>query len=289
MNNNSGNHFFPFPVLGNKNAIGGFFDFVKPVIREKSSEISITGTLRCTNKTLIKLCCEGDAEAFGHIECLRTSYRSAFKSKRWSDEGETDFNCSINSSLLRGNAEVGFFIIATKGIENYCPQSLDPLFGKAKFNLAPKAILAVSKRFYLNIQDELIQSSNSSIFIFDKGTQANMVYWEFDRPDGKIGIMVPPSDLNTIRNLRNNELFLRTTIVSFILPALAQALKLLFSPDAYAWKTPLKAIIDREGIEINSAVDYDQTYKIAQNLLKKKEIQENIFTTMLQEILNPTE
>jgi hypothetical protein len=114
-----------------------------------------------------------------------------------------------------------------------------------------------------------------------------MIYWEFDRPDGKIGIMVPPNDLNTIRNLRSSELFLRTTIVSFILPALAQALKLLFSPDGYAWKTPLKAIIDREGIEINSSVDYDQTYKIAQNLLKKKEVQQNIFTAMLQEILNP--
>ena len=287
MNNNSGNHFFPFPVLGNKKSIGGVFDFVNLKINEEDSKVKICGVLRCTNKTIMSLCIEGGAESFGHIECIRTSFRGAFKTKRWSSDGESEININIESNLLRGNAELGFFIIASRPIENYFPHNLDPLYGKAKFNIPRKAILAVSKRLFINFEEEFVKSSNASIFVFDKGSESDLVYWDFDRTDGKIGIMVPPNDLNTIRNLRTSELFIRTTIVSYVLPALAQALRLVFSPDDYGWKTPLKALIDRAGLEINHQTDIDTTYKIAQKILVKKEIHQNIFSVMLQEILNP--
>ena len=59
------------------------------------------------------------------------------------------------------------------------------------------------------------------------------------------------------------------------------------SSDNYGWKTPLKALIDRECIEIDHHTDFDQTYKIAQKLLVKKESNQNIFSSLLQEILNP--
>ena len=161
------------------------------------------------------------------------------------------------------------------------------MYGRARFYIPQKGILAVSKRLFINFEEEFVKSSNSSIFTFDKGKETNLVYWDFDRPDGKIGIMAPPEDLNTIRNLRGSELLIRTTIVSYVLPALAQALRLLFSPDDYGWKTPLKALIDRKCIEIDHYTDFDQTYKIAQKLLVKKESNQNIFSSLLQEILNP--
>ena len=287
MNNNSGNHFFPFPVLGNKKSIASNFEFVKPNIKETQSNLNISGILRCDNKTILSLCIEGRAEAFGHIECQRTSYRNAFKSNKFSDSSETEFKCVIPIDLLRGSAEMGFFIVTTKPIENYLPDKLDPLYGKTRFNLPPRAILAVSKRLYLNIEDENIKSSSSSIFEWDKGTDSKLVYWEFDRTSGKIGIMVPPDDLNTIRNLRTNELLVRSLIVSYVLPALAQALTIVFKTDEYAWKTPLKAIIDKEGIEITDQTSLDQTYKIAQRLLKKRDVQDSVFSLLLQEILNP--
>jgi hypothetical protein len=288
MNNNSGNHYFPFPVLGNKKSIANVFEFVKPIIKEAHSNIIISGLLKCDNKSILSLCIEGSAEAYGHIECQKTSYRTAFKSDGFSDGSEAEFKCVIPSNLLRGSAEMGFFIVTTKQIENYLPDKLDPLYGKTRHSLPPRAILAVSKRFYLNIEDENISSSNSSIFEWDKGSESKLVYWDFDRTSGKIGIMVPPEDLNTIRNLRTNELLVRALIVSYVLPALAQALTLVFSRDEYAWKTPLKAIIDKEVVEITDQTSLDQTYKIAQRLLKKKDLQESIFSNLLQEILNPT-
>jgi hypothetical protein len=288
MNNNSGNHFYPFPVLGNKKSIGGVFELVKPAFQQSGGTINISGTLKCDNISIIDLCKAGDAEAFGHIECIKTSFRTAYKSKKWSNNNESEFECSIDSKLLRGNTELGFFIVTTKELENYFPQKLDPLYGKTKFNLPQKAIIAISKRLFLNIDEEFIQSASSSIFIFDKGVDTKLVYWDFDRNDGKIGIMVPQEELNTIRNLRTNELFIRTTIVSYILPALAQALKLIFSNDEYGWKTPLKAILDRDRVDINSSTDIDETYKIAQMLLRKRDAQESVFGVMLQEILNPS-
>jgi hypothetical protein len=287
MNNNSGNHFFPFPVLGNKKSIASIFEFVKPIIKEAQSNINISGLLTCDNKTILSLCSEGSAEAYGHIECIRTSYRNAFKSSKFSGSSDTEFKCIIPSEFLRGSAELGFFVVTTKPIENYQPDRLDPLYGKSKFNLPARAILAVSKRLYLNIEDESIKSSNSSIFEWAKGCESKLVYWDFDRTSGKIGIMVPPEDLNTIRNLRTNELLVRTLIVSFVLPALAQALTLIFKADEFAWKTPLKAVIDKERVEITDQTTLDQTYKIAQKLLKSKDAQESIFSNLLQEILNP--
>ena len=87
MNNNSGNHFFPFPVLGNKKSIGGVFDFINLKINQEKTKINITGILRCLNKTILGLCSDGSAESFGHIECIRTSFRTAFKTKKWSNDG----------------------------------------------------------------------------------------------------------------------------------------------------------------------------------------------------------
>jgi len=166
------------------------------------------------------------------------------------------------------------------------PEDADPVFAGNSFEVPPKGILGIVPQKYFIIAEKTIKSTGASIFIFDAGLPEKKVYWEYDRRDGKIGIMMPPKDLSKMKSLKNSPVFAKTALSSYVLPALAAALREFFSEDAYPWKTHIEDLINQEKITITKETSSEQMYQIAQDILGKKE---SIFTNMLDIMLTPNE
>jgi hypothetical protein len=286
MKNNSGNHFFPWPVLGNKKEFRSSFDFLNHSVESKNGLHCIKGFLFCGNKKIVEYLLNSKCEAWCHIECERTSFRSAFKISNWQHDGGTHVCLEVKKGLLRGRCELGFFITATSSINNYIPEDADPVFAGTTFEIPPKGILGIVPQKYFIVAEKTIKSTGASIFIFDSGLPDKKVYWDYDRRDGKIGIMVPPKDLSKMKSLKNSPIFAKSALSSYVLPALTAALKEYFSEDNYPWKRYMEDLINREKLNISSVTSNEQMYQIAQDILGKNE---SIFTNMLDVMLAPNE
>ena len=140
-----GNHFFPHPVLGNREDIQSTFSFSLNPIKKTSSEIQISGTVSLTNNTILEMLQQKTASCYIHIESSATFFRKCEKIGSWSSN-ITPFEVQFKLKDLRGNIDINLFCISNIDQNNYRPEGLSPKYGAAKFQISKGSILSFAKQ-----------------------------------------------------------------------------------------------------------------------------------------------
>jgi hypothetical protein len=126
---------YPWPVLGDSDAVSGIFS---PIVEVNlgPENIIIRGNFNLENKTIIELIGGGNAKYVMQITCIATHFRRCHLFL------DSQFEVSIPAVDLRGVVSLEYFVVAARDIANYINSTAHPDYENASVNLAPGDILA---------------------------------------------------------------------------------------------------------------------------------------------------
>jgi hypothetical protein len=268
-----GNHFFPHPVLGNRQDISSNISFSLNPVKKTDSLIEISGTASITNKTIFEMLQCNDATCLLHIESSLTGYRKYERVSNWS-KNITNFKTEFLLKNLRGNIDINLFCISNTNKKNYSPEGLSLNYENAKFEISKGSILGFAKQKSFSLPDDNSKSSGGQLFIILPNDCETMKINFSNKGGQNIAILVPKSIYQRMDNIvKGGDTYFNGILVNtFFFPCLVEALRIYCEDqNTYPWCKHLEESLAEHGLSIGSNRDlsFDDRMEIAQKILDK--------------------
>jgi hypothetical protein len=268
-----GNHFFPHPVLGNRNDIDSNITFSLNPIKKTETTINLSGTASITNRTILEMLKCNDATCLLHIESPLTGFRKYERIVNW-DNGISKFKTEFLLRNLRGNIDINLLCISNTNKKDYSPDGLSIKYENAKFEITKGSILGFAKQKSFSLPDDNSKSSGGALFIIKENTDETMKI-DFSNNKGQsIAILVPKSAYPVLDNIvkGGDTYFTGILVNTFFFPCLVEALS-IYKEDqnAFPWCKYLEESLAEQGFSIGSNLElgFDDRLEIAQKILNK--------------------
>lgn len=239
---------YPWPVLGDDNAISGFFSPITEVTLGTDT-IVIRGNFNLDNKTILNLIDIGRAKYVLQITCIATHYRRCHLFK------DGQFEISVPATDLRGTVSLGYFATATREIPDYVNEAAHFDYEGATVNLVPGDILADGGSEKFDAKKRYAGTRNISDFIEvvrDTHLSGPMAV---EPNQDKIIVRLPSVDYDKLETFAGSKTEKLNSIIQsgVAFPAILIAMQYAFEDPEYylqfMWFSVLKERAEKENIE----------------------------------------
>lgn len=240
--------YYPWPVLGDGDAIAGVFSPVTE-ISLSSDVIKIGGNFNLNNKTIQKLIDNGEAAYTLQIMCTATNFRNCYLFSG------SQFDVSLPSTDLRGVVSLEYFVTALKDIVDYLNDDAHLDYGTTRVDLSPGDILADGGSEKFDAKKRYAGTKNVSDFL-EVLRDVNLYGPMNVSPEqDKIIVRLPSIDYDKIAAFSNSKSESYNSILhaSLAFPALLIALQYAFEDQEYyqqfLWYSVLRERVEKENLD----------------------------------------
>lgn len=251
---------FPHPVLGIQDDIEGTFN-VNFTWSCDRAFYYLSPVFNLQNETIENFIKENSAVFVIHVECANTFYRNSFQIN------STSPLIKIDAEKLRDKVEVGFYIITTKGIDNYTNSKVHPDYGDQKFFLDKGDVIAYGgNSSFLAVKNYESLKAVSSIMVINKDDkEKGLGRVNYSAP--KIELFLSKENYQIYNECKNDPNFISIFHTSLVLPVLFKALSYIRADDdqlrTEKWFEVIKTRLNDEKLSVE---DDDKHFEVIQKI-----------------------
>lgn len=220
---------YPHPVLGVDDNYKDTYR-IDLNVSSDSRKIKLDLTYILENDELLNLIFKGSAEFCAQLYCRSTMFRQSFMCRKQKHIIE------IESYKLRDSVEVDFFICASDEILNYSNTKFNSIYSKTSFDIEKGDLLAYggSTTFFANKSPQELKNLSSFMSINTDNKSNEPIKNDYD--GDKITIILSQEDYDMYQIIKKERLFTSTLHGSVVLPALAEVIRFMKTPEGQDYK-----------------------------------------------------
>lgn len=256
------NKVFPYPVLRPYSDDYTNVEFqatVEFILSSDSVEVEITHAL--SSEDLKLQISAGNAKYLSVVSCRETYFRAVLSSS------ESAIKSSFASGSLRGEVRVDPYIIATKKIEDFKSQDINPEFGERSFSFDIGEVLAQEETQVFYVDRDLFKPV-TSVFELVKNEALSGGEWKVGLDEDHVQIEVSTlmkDSIDNARNVKSNQVVLLNSIY---FSAVVQALQRMRDAGADYQSKTWSIVIARQLHNFGWDLTTTEPYILAQRLMK---------------------
>lgn len=263
------NRCYTYPVLSIDSDYYVDSAFVSDVnMINRGFEIEFKFKVELNNTELQQLLYDGDVIIVHHIECPKTSYRQALRTRKFED------TVSISIGMIDNRIEIISFLVANKDIEAYKNECFSNYYKGFAFNISRGCIMAIGNEYVFHVtksHDEL--KDIPSVFSIVQELESDTKSVQYVLNKDKIVIKISKDAYELYVRLASNrdiQPIMHSMIIVpgliYILQLLQQDREALFMYEERRWFRALRKACRLQDVDIENMVDVD-VVELAQKLL----------------------
>jgi hypothetical protein len=232
----------PHPVLGNGDDVAGEFE-ARGQYRQRRTTIDIRIEFHTTNPTVLGLIEGGSAQYCSRIECARTYFRQAKRSRK------TTQTHRFSSDELDGEVTITPMVVAIDRIDDYGPEGMHADYEGVKFTVEKGEIIAEGPPERLHVEkdfDPLKFRTASIVQVCQHEEAEGPTDFQFD--GDIILVRIPKKSWPHYKQVEGHAAEALTSAIA--VPAICRALTLMTEDDykEYKWASVLRIHAEKKGI-----------------------------------------
>ena len=249
---------YPYPVLAyySDDYIDCAFN-TNIELKKDGYNLKLICKAELTNKELLELVTNSQANFVYHIECAQTGYRTVLVS------GANEASKIIPDGSVVGRVKVCPFVVAQADIKDFVSEQFNEDYTGYKFQIDAGCVLAIGHQNNFDVEKERNDFTNAkSIFVITKDADPNATEMSIDIDRNKITIKLAEKDYFRYKSMSQSFEVQDTLNSMIIIPALIYVLSeisrrsaddRLFDFESYNWyKSIRKAMKKHFGKDIDT-------------------------------------
>lgn len=262
------NRLYPYPVLwkNNDDYINSSFD-CDIDIKRSFEIVTIQVKFKLKDKLIDELIKNKKAEYVVHIESPATSYRLIKAS------AQKEFCFDLKDEHLLGTVSLCPFIVVKEKIENYYNPKFNSDYEGIEFSLDVGNILAIGSQYKFTVEKNSEELADvPSIFTVYKREDDDSIDMKVEINSDKIRIGLNRDVYENYNQIVSLQMSMIDTVNTAILfPVLIYVIEQLKEKmedyEDYRWFQALKRMLKKNSIELEDAVDDDESIVLAQKIM----------------------